>query len=756
MTTANCSVRREIGALLPGLLRRNLGPGLLLLAAFFATLPFPYLLTAVYRNYYRLNGTANLYEDSCAVFFFALMLLAPFLTALRQAHWMHNPRQAVLFQSLPVRRRSLFLANAAAAFLTVALPLTVNFALVLAVGAVYGNNDGASELFFPFRPEEILLDWFCWLVLAFCITVFVLLAAVPVGRMAENAFFALLLMGAPAAVLLFSVLVMQQYLVGYPLRGGDCGSFFIYALCPLMPVFFRTDPSLTGGPGEGLAAWVYLAWLAAGCLLLWLACRLYQRRPCERAGAPGAALPLFLYGQAAVTFLSGLWLGMFLHGSVTVWDQEAAAAHHLLPLVPTMAVCALAGAAAYQLIFGGGLRGMKKALPAMAVMVIATTVTALILTTDGLGYVDRIPDPDRVEHVTVEYRGRYGELARQAAVLDRNGGLTFGYRKVVLSTPEGIRAAEAVHRSLLAKAKQRGEHSPWGGEIQFWYSGGLTREYSQYLSHFWDQDPRDLEPLLALEENPEFRRQTDPRFTILPEDILALRVSDVSGLYTSPRFTDREGIAAILAAAKKDAEAFDYGAFRDGSARAAAYLLVETRDPGDYDRRPGDRDLWYSFRLPVYRTDGATLAALSANGFGEALRSHDGEAVSLMLEWWGDPQPEKGAYWTGQGPRDPDPVAGDLLRKDGDFAADTFRGTFIRGEEQVRETLDLCLGADCHPSVPGFLVTVVGKDRMGSTFWLSREDAPACVDQWYREHQEEFRQRNLMGLYRNYNVPKGE
>ena len=38
-----------------------------------------------------------------------------------------------------------------------------------------------------------------------------------------------------------------------------------------------------------------------------------------------------------------------------------------------------------------------------------------------------------------------------------------------------------------------------------------------------------------------------------------------------------------------------------------------------------------------------------------------------------------------------------------------------------------------------FLVTVLGADRQGSTFWLTKEEAPQAVLDWYTANEKELR-----------------
>lgn len=738
MTTTSC-FKRELPPLLYWMLHNNLPAAAVFFATAFGTLTVPYALSLLddYGGHY-------LYTELSKRPFLVAMAAGTFLLALYQARWIHSPRQLDLYHSLPVGRQSLLLASAGAAFLTVSLPVALNYLLVLAAGAFRLGGE--------LPAGDFLLDYLTWMVTVLVIIAIVHLTAVLVGGLLKNAFYALLLTLAPATLLFSAILVMEEYLIGFGTSSLSTDRVLLPLLStsPVLLRYYCANPWRVGsGELADRAAWFFLPHLLLGGLLLWLACYLFRRRPCERAGSSWTARPLLLLGQGTAALLAGLLLGMVFHSASATYDAEVNLTGYRLPFLPMVFLFALGAALAYHFIAVRRLRGQKMVLPVVALMAAGVTAAAWALSS-APWYVEHVPDPAKVDQVIISYRGRYGELASPALSRDLGKGVQ-SYRNVALSSPEAIQTVVELHRSLL-RAQQGAGKRQLGGELHFWYHDGVTREYDQFLSHYWDNPPRDLELLLALEEDLELRRQTDPRFTILPEDVVSIRVSDPSGLATSRRLTDREAIAAILAGAKADAEVFDYGSFRDGSARAAAYLIVETRDPHDYGGvYPADRELWQDFRLPVYQADSATLSAIRANGLSDYLRSREREAEYLLLEWWGDPRSERGmAYWTGRGPRDLDPVDGDPLTKDRSFSYMIERCGIIREPEQVGELLSLCLGADCHPSVPGFLITVVGEDRMGSSFFLPREEAPEYVQRWYRENEGELRQRNFWGLYKVY------
>ena len=776
------SSRREGMPLFRWLLRKNLPWMGLFFALCFLVQPLQYIIAifggepVYYRHITVAEGAvfsdapftapgaaaARIYTEQSLILFCFLVAVAAGLIALGQTWWLRSKRSTEFWHGLPVRRDTLLLANAGAAWLTVALPLIANYLITIAAGAVRLALKKEEWDYFVFPVGEILLDLLCWLALTLTITAMVFLVSAATGRLIEMVIFgAVLFLGPPAAALILD-LAFQRFLVGW-FESGFTTDFYLCS-SPLLAMAERYGSYNTfRGTYPAQVNWVLFLWLLLGLCFLWLACRCYRSRPTEQSGSGGVREPLGTFGLLLGVFVTGLGLGLSL------WYRFG-----LRPFALAVLGCALAAALLLMFLLKRGFRGLSKQLPLLALAVVMPVAVAAALTTGGLGYEEYIPAPETASWVKVRYRGRYGVLAErlnheweniETVQLYTNDGPvkltttplgetpeTEALRKtapvyfytnaqqVTLSTPEGLRAAENLHQSLVKTQQMEPEgQRSLGGHIDFAYADGTKRIYGQWLDGMHTYDCwRDVEPLLALEENLEFRQQTDPRFTVTPEEVRAVRVSDVTGLTTGEAVTGREEITRLLAAMKADAEAFDYGSFRDGSARAVAYLSVETTAPapGEPVREPIGEDRWRDFCLPVYEADSNTRDVLEALGQGELAEPslNRDKVAKVRVSWWGNASWIREVYWTGTGPRD-------LLESVREGHSDTIDNSslVITDRAVVEELLDLSLGADCHISEPGFLVTVLGADRQGSTFWLTKEEAPQAVLDWYTANEKELR-----------------
>lgn len=726
MTATISSLKKECWPLTRYYLRRNIPAALVFFAASFLIFPLQYILEVFQRFpedlavFYELYGPAHIHTPLAHVAFPGMMVVLPVLLTLVQVHWLHSRQGTDLYHSLPVSRESLLLANAGAVFLTIAIPVTADYFIIAVAGSIRrGMMTPGDPFFFP--RVEMALDYLGWMVTTLALIAVTLVVATQVGSVFENLVFTVELLCAPAGIYMMFFVYCSQYLAGYGAYGGFNE---VLLSSPATVMIVRYLLYRRNSPTQN---WVILLWGVLAALLLWAACRLYRRRPSEMAGTSGAREPLNTLGPLALVYMGGLGLAFILYWFVN---------ESHFPLWLGVLLCSLLVAAVCQLVLGRGLRGLKKRLPAMAAMVAVTTFFAFAVSHGGLGYSTYIPkDP---ESVTLTFRGRYGVLAERVIADSEsvNDKGEYSYDSVgapTFTTPEGIALVTDLHRTLAQQLLELDiGNFIAAGVMRFGYSDGTVRHFSQHTDNKAFFSPRPIQPILALEESRELREQTDPRFTLTAEEVKAVRVSDATGLVTGNPVTDPEAIRRLVEAMRQDAEAFDPTILRDGSARAVAYLNVETLLPKDgyWSNARIDRDCWRSFSLPVYPADANTYQALwTVMGCGEFTgRLYDDKVAALDIEWWGAPCFTREAYWVGTGPQSlfPTRSPGDPLPSlDNDFVHKRLR---VTDPGEIQGILDSCLGRDCHlADTEGYIVTVEGKDRTGSSFWLTVDEVPDRV-----------------------------
>lgn len=741
MTTTTSSSEKNSffpGALFRRLLRRNLPTGLYFCAAVFFFLTLPYL-TEIFSNVPEmvqgeqlgrspsLMDGAEIYTGFSIVTFYLLMMAAPVVITLSQMSWLHSRRAVDLYHSLPVGRPGLILAHAGAAHLTVALPVALNFLVMAAAGTVRLGMTVSPKDTFNLPVGEILLEYLGWMTVELAIIAVILLVATQVGSVFENFAFSVELLCAPALIIL-----LTNYICGERLPGYWAGYLNYQTLAYSTPVSLMAGRYVAQSDGTGSGVGAILLWLVLGLLILGAAVILYLRRPSELAETSGAREPLNSLGRLAAVYLGGLALGEFLI-FITGADYLV-----LWTLVGAVLVAVLA-----QAVLNRGFRDMPRALPSMAIQVILTVLAPVIITTGGLGYAGRVPTVDQAGSVTISYRGFYGELAQRLDLsscwtyTDSEGELQYRYSgesTVTLTSPEAVQAVLDIHRSFA----QSGIAGSGGNRLSLVYGNGMRRSYN-----FRN---RDAGLFLTLEENREFLEKTNPIYTLGEEEVLSIRLSDATGLFSSEPLTGDQAVR-LLEAARADAEDFDFGDLVDGSARVALYLMVDTAGPrqGESLAAALEQGYWFDFCLPVFASDENTLALVKELGLEELLEDHTGLVVGLQAEnapvsstWYG----KAALVW----PTDTPPIHPEDSSDTAKWVQENLEGGWLISDPAELETLlnqGLGMGyyveqsQDVDQEEQGFILTIYGEDRQGASFWIPKEAATASIREEYSYIWEE-------------------
>ena len=186
------------------------------------------------------------------------------------------------------------------------------------------------------------------------------------------------------------------------------------------------------------AGWLWL-YAAVGLVLAALGLLVYRRRHSEATGsivAVGWARPIFRYG---VSFCAALALGQLLY--YLFFGQYRYNGDYSLPgTLACMAAAGLIGYFAAEMLLRKSFRVWKTGWKGAAVVAAALVALGFALSLDLTGYEGYVPDPDKVESVSVEF----------------NVYTTPGGCYVTRSDPGVIRLATAAHRAIIGdKARQQ-------------------------------------------------------------------------------------------------------------------------------------------------------------------------------------------------------------------------------------------------------------------------------------------------------------
>lgn len=651
MTTTTSSPDRRFWTLLRGLLRRNLGAMIyfFLVTCFF--FPVQYFLEIfgnrwnldpVYWSAPDLYGPAQIYTAFSMVVMVIILLAAPVVIATSQMHYLHTRRSVDLYHSLPVTRRQLMLASGLGSFLTMAVPMTANYLLILLGGCIRQLTLPAGAAF-TVRPLEMLLDAAGWGVTHLFIIAVILLVATQVGSSFENFVLSCELLIAPFLLVLITDGFCSWHLLGYVSR---LTLEDMSRLTPLALMIQRYSITLDrDSTAQELlkANLMILIWLVLGILVLALALRLYDRRRSELAETSGIRGPLGLIAKAIAVFIGASAIGGVLSlfgvygsskGSFVLWTTVGAAFTAVL----------------MEAVLNRGFKGIKRALPLGGAMTAVMLALALIVTNGGLGYETRVPALGKIQAVTIDTRGRFD----YASVLDHTTERSYtttvkwdenrkeyhysSHNTVTLEDPEAVELVRQIHAEMVrwAKYREQGlENSETAypsriSHFQYRLAGGsLERQYD----YWWGADAVAEDLFWQLQAQPEFIEKTCPLFFTQPEDYREVQTLGRLGLAVTAHIGDRQQIGAIMEALKADLLSEDLESVRSGKATTLGTLYF---DRGSFQSASGyltpleeDQVLSYSVRVYAHYTN--TLRVLKELGLEDALADPPMEEIPRLM-----------------------------------------------------------------------------------------------------------------------------
>lgn len=583
-TTKSSSKTGSFPSVYRSCLRRAFPFGVFLAIILFLIIPTVYLavnqvevmsvLSARYR--YFTNGV--FFDNSQIVFMYMALGAVAFAMAIGMNSYMNSKRQVDFYHSLPVTRGRLLLGNFAAAMTAILVPLIAMTLLGFIAQQVrfsgYAYFDGAYYTF-------ILIDLLRWITLAAVVYAFTTMIAVNVGTSLDAVAAAGVLGFAPLALYFIHVLFAESALYGMSGLYED-----IFFLSPYTFIFQQRG-YLNDSRDGGAYALYLLLWLAIGAVLLCLAILCYRRRKSEIAEQPRpSGIPQFL-----VKFTASFVGGFILYAVFYSGGSGA---------VGRIAAIALGGALAgliAELILGRGLNHLKKDIKWLAIGVGAICLYAVAVTADLTGYVRRVPSPEQVTSVSIQYAGRFSGVSVYDA----------GYNPLkpdrpVYKDPEAIRAVTEMHRMNVDNyqignntAISNYNGSPYSRyfypvQIEYRLKSGVTMK-----RHYGYVYAPSMLILNRLETFEEFHRNNNPIFYTDPQYVQEVKLSD--GAYTGTRVVDlsREQIQRLYEALREDYLSETQEELEANSSAAAYLELLYVQPASPENAISDDRRYYYSY-----------------------------------------------------------------------------------------------------------------------------------------------------------------
>ena len=374
------------------------------------------------------------YLDTTGWFSAATLLAAVFglLAAMAVFSYLYSARSVSLFHALPLRREGLFLTSYLAGLGFLILPNLAVFLLALAAEAACGAVVFSS--LFTWLVVSSLLGLFFYSFAVFC--------AMFTGHILALPAFYVVLNGLAAGLAVLFGQMAHEFLFGFD------GAAWLTAVASWLSPVLRLSachvviPTVMDAAGTGRADYAsayftglgYVALYAlVGVALAAAALAVYRRRQLETAGdvvSVSWVRPVFKYG---VAFCAAVALGETLYSLFSALLPRGAWGLLLMLL--------LWGAAGYFVaemllrkkfwVFRGSWKGC-------VVLLCCLTAAMCLMEFDVTGFERRVPDPARVQAVSLD-------AGSTAPYDDANG------QGLLLDGPEDIAAVTELHRAIVAR-----------------------------------------------------------------------------------------------------------------------------------------------------------------------------------------------------------------------------------------------------------------------------------------------------------------
>lgn len=517
------------------------------------------------------------------------------LAAMAVFSYLYNPRSAVTFHALPVRREGLFLTNWLAGLSFLVLP---NLAVVLLTALAVlctGNTPPALALLLWFLSMS-LMGLFFFSFAVFCAMFTGHLLALPVFYGILN----FLVLG--LAFLL--ELLADNLLFGFTFYSfPEEGVFWFTPVINLLRSVYYSDRGDGAGPLQGFGCILFYA--AVGAALSLLALAVYRRRHIETAGDVVSVpwvKPIFKYGVAVCSALSlGTGLCALIFGGLSPSPWR---------LLGFLVFWGLVGYFGAEMLLRKSFRVFKRSWKGAVALTAVFALTCCGLEFDVLGLERRVPGPESVSSAQVSF-------------LYTTADYSYTYCTLDLTDPEELEALHGLHTAVVERREELRQYTSLydtpDGTIRFTIryaleGGAADREYFLPVSEAELADPASPAARLdALVNRPTL--VWDSYFAEIPADAALLSASLTGRGGDLPDPVSNTDLAPLLAAVRNDVAAgrlgrrylMYNGPFRENCYTASLCLTFRYRTPdGSYTTN----DVY----LPLQTTAAGTLAELERLG----------------------------------------------------------------------------------------------------------------------------------------------
>lgn len=474
------------------------------------------------------------YRSGGSIFVTMLVVYVPLLLSACLLGYLHNRRSVDFFHALPIPRETLFLSRFTAGMIFTLVPILFCQVLNLIAYFIFPVKIASiAILFSSFFLEILVISAAVFAIFSICFLVAVSCSTV-IEQLGYSA--ALTIIGPVIVLMWFSV--CNEALFGYV-----ASEKVVQYLSPIGLILTTSSGKISMAGIISLIVWIII-----GVGMLMLGLRIYKKRQSETAEQLGrvtilSRLVKVFAGTLGTFFITVLFSGLF-HDREWVYIAGAL-------------IGAPLGYIIVEAITASGFSTVKKALPMIGLTTGVMLMAGSYLSFSGFGYEYYIPKTESINEAILDSAGssmpswnRYlEEDILKTTSYNQSGYLTNKIsarsNSITLRTPEAIDKVRALHESIVYN---REDPFQFGTSLEVNYK---TKPFGN-TARFYPMNKLQVKEFTTLIIDPELVQATHPAFSVIPEHIQSVSISDKLGKPMKVPPLDQSQIQQLLEAMRSD------------------------------------------------------------------------------------------------------------------------------------------------------------------------------------------------------------
>lgn len=523
LKTSSNNLRSELTHTFFWELRHRFGLIALLCGLHFVTMPLVEILAM--NNAQRTNMDSGYIIDMGSRFLnvlrvvlplctVSLSLLAALLISVLSYQYMHQKRSVDLYHSLPVSRTAMLGARILCGIVVILLPLLLNFALTVLVGAVYKI---AIAEYIGFLASSL-----GWVFLMSCASFFFCtFMAVCSGTTFDMVISIVVVNVTYPLMIILGRLTASMIIPGLN-NDIDFQSVTYSALSPFVASYL---PLVYGSISEvGFSSLAFLAWWSIITVVMIIASLfLYRNRKSECAESNYAfPIPKTLIRFVATT-AAGLAGALIFHATFNSFPS-----FFIGLLVASIIAHIIAEA-----VYGRGFKGLKKSFAYYAVFLVGFAAFYGICATGAFGFDTKLPKAENIDHVQVELNysnGRYNSDG--FSVMDEKGHKQIAWIPQMIKEPDNVTKILALHSLIIEQTRDNGypyrlmDSTSSDVRITYHMKDGTELKRSFSTDMISNHNNRFDETMKQVTSLKEYKLSGNAFFYLTPEMVESIQIMD--------------------------------------------------------------------------------------------------------------------------------------------------------------------------------------------------------------------------------------